>query len=120
MWTNENRAKYKRDRLRYPSDLTDGERSHVEPLIPPARRGGLRRETNMREALNGIMYVLSTGCQWRYLPKDLPPRSTVYHYFCDWAWTARWIASTPRSTKSVASRPNARPVPPPALSTARA
>ena len=38
----------------------------------------------MREALNAVMYVLSTGCQWRYLPKDLPPRSTVYRYFCDW------------------------------------
>jgi transposase len=84
MWTNKNRAKYKRDHLRYPSDVTDEEWAHVEPLIPPARRGGRRRETNMREALNGVMYVLSTGCQWRYLPKDLPPRSTVYRYFCDW------------------------------------
>ena len=84
MWTNENRANYKRDRLRYPSDLTDEEWAHVEPLIPPARRGGRRRETDMREALNAIMYVLSTGCQWRYLPKDLPPRSTVYRYFRDW------------------------------------
>jgi putative transposase len=85
MWTNENRAKYKRDHLRYPSDLTDQEWAHVEPLIPPARRGGRKRETNMREALNAVMYVLSTGCQWRYLPKDLPPRSTVYRYFCDWS-----------------------------------
>jgi len=59
MWTNENRAKYKRDRLRYPSDLTDEEWAHVEPLIPPARRGGRRRETNMRAALNAVMYVLS-------------------------------------------------------------
>ena len=84
MWTNENRAKYKRDHLRYPSDLTDEEWVHVEPLIPPARRGGRRRETNMRAALNAVMYVLSTGCQWRYLPKDLPPRSTVYRYFRDW------------------------------------
>ena len=84
MWTNENRAKYKRDHLRYPSDMTDEEWAHVEPLIPPARRGGRRRETDMREALNAIMYVLSTGCQWRYLPKDLPPRSTVYRYFRDW------------------------------------
>ena len=83
MWTNENRAKYKRDHLRYPSDLTDEEWGHVEPLIPPARRGGRKRETNMREALNAVMYVLSTGCQWRYVPKDLPPRSTVYRYFCD-------------------------------------
>jgi len=84
MWTNENRNKYKREHLRYPSDLTDEEWAHVEPLIPPARRGGRRRETNMREALNAVMYVLSTGCQWRYLPKDFPPRSTVYRYFCDW------------------------------------
>jgi len=84
MWTNENRGKYKREHLRYPSDLTDEEWAHVEPLIPPARRGGRRRETNMREALNAVMYVLSTGCQWRYLPKDFPPRSTVYRYFCDW------------------------------------
>ena len=84
MWTNENRAKYKRDHLRYPSDLTDEEWAHVEPLIPPARRGGRKRETNMREAFNAVMYVLSSGCQWRYLPKDFPPRSTVYRYFCDW------------------------------------
>jgi transposase len=49
-----------------------------------ARLGGRKRETNMREALNAVMYVLSTGCQWRYLPKDLPPRSTVYRYFRDW------------------------------------
>ena len=86
MWRNENRTKYKRDHLRYPSDLTDEEWSHVEPLIPLARRGGRKRETNMREALNAIMYVLSTGCQWRYLPRDFPPRSTVYRYFCDWGF----------------------------------
>jgi len=86
MWTNENRAKYKRDHLRYPSDVTDEEWTHVEPLIPPARRGGRKREANVREVLNGIMYVLSTGCQWRYIPKDLPPRSTVYRYFCAWGW----------------------------------
>ena len=90
------------------------------PFIPPARRGGRRRETDMREALNAIMYVLSTGCQWRYLPKDLPPRSTVYRYFRDWGIVARWITSMTRCTKSVASRPNARPAPPPPSSTARA
>ena len=86
MWTNENRGKYKRDHLRYPSDVTDEEWTHVEPLIPPAKRGGRKREVNMREVFNGIMYVLSTGCQWRYIPKDLPPRSTVNHYFCLWGW----------------------------------
>jgi transposase len=84
MWTAANRPKYNRDKLRYPSDLTDEEWSHIEPLIPPAKHGGRRREVKVREVLNGIMYVLSTGCQWRYIPKDLPPRSTVNYYFGLW------------------------------------
>jgi transposase len=61
--------------------MTDEEWGYVEPLIPPAKRGGRKREVDVREVLNGIMYVLSTGCQWAYLPKDLPPSSTVYYYF---------------------------------------
>src|SRR5208282_313731 len=84
MWTHENRAKYNRDHLRYPSDLTDDEWTHVEPFIPPAKRGGGKRRTDMRAVMNGVMYVLSTGCQWRYLPKDFPPRSTVHNYFIWW------------------------------------
>ena len=58
----------------------------IEPLIPPAKRGGGKRTVDMREVVNGVMYVLSTGCQWRYIPKDLPPRSTVNGYFCLWGW----------------------------------
>jgi putative transposase len=85
MWTSENRAKYNRDHLRYPSDVTDAEWAQIAPLIPPARRGGRRREVIVRDLVNGLMYVLSTGCQWRYIPKDLPPKSTVYRYFCDWS-----------------------------------
>jgi len=65
MWTNENRGRYDRSRLRYPSDLTDDEWSLVEPLIPPGRRGGDKRTVIMREVVNGLMYILSTGCQWR-------------------------------------------------------
>jgi transposase len=84
MWTIENRHRYDRDKLRYPSDLTDEEWSHVEPLIPPAKHGGRHREVNVREVVNAIMYLLSTGCQWRYIPKDLPPRSTVHDYFVRW------------------------------------
>ena len=84
MWTTENRPRYDRDKLRYPSDLTDQEWSHVEPLIPPAKHGGRYREVNVREVVNAIMYLLSTGCQWRYIPKDLPPRSTVHDYFVRW------------------------------------
>jgi len=86
MWTNKNRAKYNRDHLRYPSDVTDEEWALVAPLIPKARRGGRKREVDIREVFNGVMYVLSTGCQWRYIPKDLPPKSTVYRYFCDWSY----------------------------------
>ena len=70
---------------RYPSDLTDPEWAHVEPLIPPAKRGGNRRHVDEREVVNGMMYVLSTGCQWRAIPKDLPPRSTLYDYFDRWS-----------------------------------
>ncbi len=84
MWTKENRRRYNRDQLRYPSDLTDEEWSHVRPLIPSAKRGGRKRDVDEREILNGIMYVLSTGCQWRALPKDLPPRSTVHGYLQRW------------------------------------
>ncbi len=86
MWSKENRARYDRSRLRYPSDLTDAEWAYVEPLIPPARRGGNRRHVDVREVLNGLMYVLSTGCQWRAVPKDLPPRSTLYDSFALWGW----------------------------------
>jgi transposase len=86
MWTAENRPRYNRDRLRYPSDLTDEEWALVEPLIPPGKRGGGKRTVIMREVMNGVMYVLSTGCQWRAVPKDLPPRSTLFDYFDLWSW----------------------------------
>ena len=81
MWTTENRSRYNRDRLRYPSDLTDAEWSHIAPLIPPGKRGGGKRRVDLREVMNGIMYILSTGCQWRAIPTDLPARSTLYDLF---------------------------------------
>src|ERR1700758_2119658 len=84
LWTDKNRAKYDRDHLRYPSDLTGDEWAYVEPLIPPARRGGGKRRVDMRAVMNGVMYILSTGCQWRYIPKDFPPRSTLHDYFTWW------------------------------------
>ena len=86
MWTNENRNLYDRSKLRYPSDLTDEEWALIEPLIPPAKRGGGKRTVIVREVVNGVMYVLSTGCQWRAIPKDLPPRSTVHGYLDLWNW----------------------------------
>ena len=84
MWTRENRPKYDRSRLRYPSDVTDEEWALVAPLIPPAKPGGNKRTVEVRAVLDGVMYVLSTGCQWAALPKDLPPKSTVHDYLRRW------------------------------------
>ncbi len=84
MWTHENRGRYDRSKLRYPSDLADEEWAIIAPLIPPAKRGGNKRTVVVRDVVNGLMYILSTGCQWASLPKDLPPRSTVNDYFCRW------------------------------------
>ena len=84
MWTTEQRQRHDCAGLRYPSDLSDGEWALVEPFIPSARRGGRRRTVEVREVLNGLLYVLATGCQWRALPKDLPPRSTVHDYLRRW------------------------------------
>jgi transposase len=77
MWTEQHRKIYQRVERRYPSDMTDGEWVRLEPLIPPAKPGGRLRETNMREAINAILYLLRTGCPWCYLPREgFPPRST--------------------------------------------
>ena len=84
MWTVENRGSYDRGGLRYPSDVTDDEWAHIAPLIPPAKRGGRKRNVDVRDVVNGLMYILSTGCQWRAIPKDLPPRSTLFGYFELW------------------------------------
>ena len=78
MWTEENRARYDRKGQRYPSDLMDEEWALVEPLLPPERR------VARRAVLDAILYVLTTGCQWRQLPKDLPPKSTVHDYLIEW------------------------------------
>ena len=86
MWMPEHRQAAKRDGLRYPSDLTDAEWALVRRMIPPAKRGGRPRDVDVREVLNAIFYVLSTGCQWLALPKDLPPKSTAHHYFMLWDW----------------------------------
>ena len=84
MWTKENRARYNRDQLRYPSDVTEEEWGQIAALIPPARRGGRQRTVNIREVVNGLLYVLSSGCQWRAMPTDLPPRSTLFDYLERW------------------------------------
>ncbi len=95
MWTDEQREKYKRPGGGFPSDVTDAEWAVLGPLIPDATPGGWPRKTNMRSAMNAILFLLRTGCPWRYLPRDgFPPRSTVYNIFrkfqADGTWHAIW------------------------------
>ena len=67
----------------YPSDVSDPQWSLIEPHIP-VYPGGRPRQTNLRDVVDAILYILRTGCQWRYLPKDFPPKSTVWRYFDEW------------------------------------
>ena len=95
MWTKEHRALHGHTGASFPSNLTDAEWARLEPLIPAATPGGRPRKTDMRTAMNAILYLLRTGCPWRYLPGDgFPPRSTVYNIFRkfqrDGGWEAIW------------------------------
>ncbi len=86
MRTEDHRRAADRRGLRYLSDLTNAEWELVGPFIRPAKRGGRPRSVDVREVLNAIFYVLSTGCQWTAIPSDLPPRSTVWDYLDLWEW----------------------------------
>ncbi len=68
----------------YPSDVTDEQWALIEPHLPPEPGGGRPRKTDVRDVLDAILYILRTGCQWRYLPVDFPPKSTVWRYFDRW------------------------------------
>src|SRR5215469_13359611 len=99
MWTEEHRRIYRREGNGYPSDLQDVEWARLEPLIPPARPGGRPRKTDMRAAMNAILYLLRTGCPWRYLPREsFPPRSTVYNIFRNFQRDGVWERSGPSCT----------------------
>jgi transposase len=120
MWTTENCARYDRSHLRYPSDLTGAEWALIEPCIPPAKRGRNKRTVNVREIVNGLMYILSTGCQWRAIPKDLPPRSSLYDYFDLWSWDGTLNRIHDALMSNVAKEQSARLPRRPRSSTARA
>ena len=84
MWKAETRRTYDRKGLRYPTDMTDAEWELARPFVDVPQRGSGQRRVDLREVLNAVFYILGTGCQWRALPKDLPPRSTVHDYFVRW------------------------------------
>nr|WP_153320984.1 IS5 family transposase [Sinorhizobium medicae] len=90
-WTDFTRRQYGRRTGRYASDLTDREWSLIAPFMPISRRLGRPRKTELREVLNALLYIASTGCQWWMLPKDFPPYSTVQGYFYEWRATGLWL-----------------------------
>lgn len=74
----------------YPTDLTNAEWRILEPLIPAAKPGGRPPKWTRRAIVNGIFYLVRSGCQWRLLPREYPPWKTVYHYFRAWRITGIW------------------------------
>ncbi len=84
MWTEITRRKYERAGQRYASDLTEAEWALIEPHMPATKPLGRPRATDLRAVLDAILYIARTGCQWRMLPKDFPPFTTVQGYFYDW------------------------------------
>jgi transposase len=78
MWTQEHRRIYRREGEGYPSGLRDAEWARLEPLIPGATPGGRPRKTDTRDVLDTVLYILRTGCQWRYLPERYPPWGAVW------------------------------------------
>ena len=98
MWTNENRGRYDRSKLRYPSDLTDEEWALIGPLIPPAKRGGNKRTVNERDVVDGVMYILSTGCQWAHCRRICRHAARSTTICAAGTMTAHWIVSITRFT----------------------
>ena len=89
-WTKTTRKQYRRIGLRYASDVTDAEWKLIVRLLPKPKRVGRPREIDLRVVLNAMLYILATGCQWRALPKDFPPFTTVQYYFYNWRDTQLW------------------------------
>ena len=90
MWTETTRAQYLRSGLSYASNMTNAEWALIARRMPPRRRLGRPRKVDLRKVVEAILYILSTGCQWRALPKEFPPYSTVQSYFYSWRDTGRW------------------------------
>ena len=84
MWTPATRQQHSRDHLRYETDLTDAEWGRIEPFMPAPKPRGRPRAWPLREIMNAIFYVLRGGVAWRLLPREFPPRTTVYRWFATW------------------------------------
>ena len=91
-WDDVARQDHRRVCARDPSDMTDREWAIIAPLLPPARSGGRPRTVDLRAVVDAILFMASSGCQWRMLPKDFPPRSTVQGSFYAWRDSRLWEA----------------------------
>ena len=114
-WTAATRGDYVRPSGSYASDVTDREWALIAPLLPAARPGGRPRTTCLRRVVNAIFYLLQAGCQWRMLPRDFPPRSTVYGYFRAWIAAGVWAHVHDvlyRRTRELEGRDESVPHPP--------
>jgi putative transposase len=89
-WTEVTRRQYRREGLRYASDMTEGEWALVAPFLPAASHIGRPRTVALRTIVNAILYMASTGCQWRQIPREFAPYSTVQGYFYRWSWDGTW------------------------------
>jgi transposase len=96
MWTETTREKYRRDELGYASDTRAGEWAPIAPLLPARRRLGRPRGHDLRTIVDAILYLLWAGCQWRALPHEFPPRSTVQRYFYRWRDDGTWQRTNAR------------------------
>ncbi len=101
-WTETTRPHYERRCRRYASDLTDAEWVLIAPLLPLPNRLGRPRKTDLREVVNALLYIASSGGAWRLLPKDFPPFSTVQKYF--WRWRDDGLLRTINNELVMAAR----------------
>jgi putative transposase len=90
----------------YPSDVTDAQWELLAPLLEEAERTGpgRPREVELRQVLNALLYMKQTGCGWRYLPRELPPRSTVHYYFRKWTEEGTWETALARLREATRQR----------------
>ena len=99
------------ERIPYPSDVTDEQYALIKPMIPPAEPGGRHRSVNMREVLNGILYLNRTGCSWRMLPREFPPWGTVHYYYRRFRLDGTWQRVHDKLREKVRRKVGKKPTP---------
>jgi putative transposase len=110
-WTETTRKRHERAKLRYASDLRDAEWKLIEALMPSPCRRGRPRMIDLRVVINAILYIDATGCQWRALPKDFPPYSTIQHYFYKWRDCGLWRTINGALVRELRKKQGRNPVP---------